>query len=203
LLALLLTLANVLTQCVPLQGPSFVLADAREATDEELLREGTHSQAYLSAMAERTAEAIKILGHGKTTPGGGSARIDRARDDDDDYDDEDDGGSDRVLDSFRGKQLPSAAYSIATERAARAGTAALIDATLGVLAGDSSSAFVLCRPPTHHAVGNEDRCRNTSPKVITLQRTVGDADLSPSLCMRACGVCERVNVCVCGGGGGI
>ena len=144
--------------------PSFVLAEAREATDEELMLEGTHSQAYLSAMAARTAEAVKMLGRGKQSPDESAVTLSHSSSgNDDDSDGDDDDG--RVLDSFRGKQLQSAGYSVATERAARAGTAALIDATLGVIAGVSSAAFVMCRPPTHHAVGNEERCRNASPKV--------------------------------------
>lgn len=71
-----------------------------------------------------------------------------------------------VLEEFRGKSLPSAGFALRTESAARAGTASLIDATRAVLNGEFSTAFVLCRPPTHHAVGNEARVRNTSPKLM-------------------------------------
>ena len=56
----------------------------------------------------------------------------------------------------------SAGYTAVTEQAARIASAALIDATLAVWAGRFRTAFVMCRPPTHHAVGNASCCRNQS-----------------------------------------
>eukprot|EP00037_Helgoeca_nana_P022163 m.225643 g.225643 ORF g.225643 m.225643 type:complete len:655 (+) comp25908_c0_seq4:143-2107(+) len=116
----------------------FVAVDAREASNAELMREGVHSEKYLDGMSARTAEATDQFGD----------------------------DSSQVLEQSRGKLLPSAGFSILTECAARAGAASLIDATLSVLNGVHSTAFVLCRPPTHHAVGNEKRCRNTSPQLV-------------------------------------
>ena len=55
----------------------------------------------------------------------------------------------------------SAGYTKVTEKAARAQAAALIDAAKDVQAGKYKSAFVMCRPPTHHAVGNPSRCTLT------------------------------------------
>jgi acetoin utilization deacetylase AcuC-like enzyme len=58
----------------------------------------------------------------------------------------------------------SAGFTARTERAARVAAAALIDATLAVVRRRYASAFVLCRPPTHHAVGNAGCCRGASPQ---------------------------------------
>lgn len=66
----------------------------------------------------------------------------------------------------RGKLIEaetSAGYTVLTEAAARVAAAALIDATLAVAARRFDNAFVLCRPPTHHAVGDAQCCRGESP----------------------------------------
>eukprot|EP00040_Diaphanoeca_grandis_P028307 m.163744 g.163744 ORF g.163744 m.163744 type:complete len:561 (+) comp31303_c0_seq1:82-1764(+) len=60
----------------------------------------------------------------------------------------------------------STGYGKFTEKAARAGVGTLIDATMVVAQGLARSTFVLCRPPTHHAVGNETRARGQSPKLL-------------------------------------
>lgn len=107
-------------------APFFVDGAAREATDEELMRENVHTPAFLAAMRERTANA-------RTT----GALVELST---------------------------SAGYSSQTESAARIATAALIDAALSVYQRRFATAFVMCRPPTHHAVGNAGCCRHASPK---------------------------------------
>lgn len=53
----------------------------------------------------------------------------------------------------------SALNTALTEPAARVATAALIDASTAVANGSLDAAFVLAKPPTHHAVGNAARAR--------------------------------------------
>lgn len=60
--------------------------------------------------------------------------------------------------------LASAGCTSVTETAARAAAASLIDASVAVLHGEYQSAFVMCRPPSHHAVGNAGRARGASQK---------------------------------------
>ena len=60
------------------------------------------------------------------------------------------------------KGLASAGCTEVTVTAARAAAASLIDASLAVRDGKYSSAFVMCRPPSHHAVGNAKRARGAS-----------------------------------------
>eukprot|EP00051_Salpingoeca_urceolata_P002918 m.53769 g.53769 ORF g.53769 m.53769 type:complete len:464 (-) comp12409_c1_seq1:110-1501(-) len=57
-------------------------------------------------------------------------------------------------------------FTIQTEPAARSGAAAVIDVVGQLLESEAfrRTAFVLTRPPSHHAVGNPDRARNASPK---------------------------------------
>ena len=105
----------------------FATSAARTATDEELTREGTHTDKYLKAMGRRTAKAAKKGG---------------------------------LLE----KGLASAGCTSVTETAARAAAASLIDASVAVLHGEYQSAFVMCRPPSHHAVGNAGRARGASQK---------------------------------------
>jgi acetoin utilization deacetylase AcuC-like enzyme len=58
----------------------------------------------------------------------------------------------------------SACNTDRTEPAARVATAALIDAATAVAVGTLDTAFVIAKPPTHHAVGNANRCRGRSPR---------------------------------------
>lgn len=58
----------------------------------------------------------------------------------------------------------SAGNTTRTEAAARVAAAALIDAATAVAADALDAAFVIAKPPTHHAVGNAARCRGRSPQ---------------------------------------
>jgi len=58
----------------------------------------------------------------------------------------------------------SAGWSRDTETAARTGVASLIDCAKQVFSGAYAHGFVLARPPSHHAVGNEELARNGSQK---------------------------------------
>jgi acetoin utilization deacetylase AcuC-like enzyme len=66
--------------------------------------------------------------------------------------------------SLEGDFGNSACNTTRTEPAARVATAALIDAASAVASGALDTAFVVAKPPTHHAVGNADRCRGRSPR---------------------------------------
>merc|ERR1719162_70596 len=58
----------------------------------------------------------------------------------------------------------SAGWSKDTEVASRTGVASLIDCAKDVFAGNYVHGFVLARPPSHHAVGNEDLIRHAAKK---------------------------------------
>lgn len=132
----------------------------REASDEELLLGGMHTEYYLREMKHRTASLDEsdeeLLLDGENAENDPSDLIEATKEE---YVTQDD----QAKTIFVCSSL-SAGWSQDTETAARTGAASLIDCAADVYAGRYASAFVLARPPSHHAVGNAELARNGSKK---------------------------------------
>eukprot|EP00930_Biecheleria_cincta_P095136 TRINITY_DN87152_c0_g1_i1.p1 TRINITY_DN87152_c0_g1~~TRINITY_DN87152_c0_g1_i1.p1 ORF type:complete len:530 (+),score=85.91 TRINITY_DN87152_c0_g1_i1:74-1663(+) len=140
---------------------SIHVADAtREASDEELLLGGMHTEYYLREMKHRTASLEEsdeeLLLDGENAENDPSDLIEATKEE---YVTQD--GQEKTI--FVCSKV-SAGWSQDTEAAARTGAASLIDTAADVYAGRYANAFVLARPPSHHAVGNADLARNGSKK---------------------------------------